>query len=296
MSLQRLPPNRSLERRKVSGEPLIPAERPYFRRVLAEAAPHAKEHFGVKIIASTFTGLLLAWLKNGSFWLNGAWAVGGFAVFMILAFLLELLLAPRRLDKARQKETERLSTQITLLQEDIALLQAEIAESKRVKLTFEVLTEIWNSKVSLDDPGDTEDYRDAYAFFLTAELWLRFYNDDPEPVRLHDISLSIVTIAGSEQPLPNHINPPSMQEPDKAQTYLTPFVISGNKQTDSIYFRFFVDVPRECALSVDENSFLRVTIEAGTQDLYSVDVNVPWEDAWKGLAEVTIRPEVFIDV
>jgi hypothetical protein len=152
------------------------------------------------------------------------------------------------------------------------------------------LTEIWNSKVSLDDPGDTEDYRDAYAFFLTAELQLRFYNDDLHPIRVRDIWLTIVTPSGPV-PLSKHINNPIMQNPGAESTeYFTPFVISGKEQTKPIYFRFFVDVPREIALTVDKNFFLRVTMKAGTQDPYSVDVNVPWRAARESATDVSIRP------
>lgn len=192
--------------------------------------------------------------------------------------------AAQGLNRARQEEKERLN-------EQIALLKEEIAESKRAKLTFEVLTEIWNSKVSLDDPGDTEDYRDATTFFLTAELFLRFYNDDLHPIRLKkDIGLTIITPSGPV-PLSKHINPPNMQKSGVGDTtYFTGFVIPGKEQTEPIFFRFFVDVPRETALSVDKNSFLRVTIKAGTQDPYSVDVNVPWRASRKRAADVTIRP------
>lgn len=291
MSLQRLPPNRSMERAEVSPDALVPAEPSYSRRVFTDAVTNAKEHLGVKTIASTLAALFVAWLKTGSFWVNGAWTVGAFVVFMLLATLFEVLLAPRRLDKARQDEIAGLNNQIGLLHEDVALLQAEIAEIRRIKLTFEVLTQIWNSKVCLSDPGDTEDYRDATTFFLTAQLWLRFYNDDSEAVRLHDISLSIVTTSGSEQPLSTHITPVNVHEPDaEGNTYFVPFVISGKDQTKPYFFRFFVDVPRECALAVDKDSFLRVTIDAGEQDTYFVDLTVPWRAAREGDTDVSLRP------
>jgi hypothetical protein len=238
----------------------------------------------VKPIASTFAALLVAWLKTGSFWVAGAWAFAAFAAFMILAILLETFLAPRALDKARREEKGRLA-------EQISGLQHAIIELTKNQLTFEVLTEIWNSKVSLDDPGDTEDYRDATTFFLTAELFLRFYNDDLHPTRLEkDIGLTIITPSGPV-PLSKHINPPTMKKSGIGDnTYFTGFVIPGKEQTEPIFFRFFVDVPRETALSVDKNSFLRVTIKAGTQDPYSVDVNVPWRAARKRATDVSIRP------
>lgn len=237
----------------------------------------------MELIASTIAGIIVAGVTSGFSWAGAFYGVVTFLGVLLLAFVIHLLLSPSALDKGRQEEKQRLLERINGQEQ-------EIAELRKNNLTFEVLTEIWNSKVSLDDPGDTEDYRDAYAFFLTAELFLRFFNDDLHPIRLtKDIWLAIITPSG---PVPlKHLNKPTMQKSGVGDTtYFTGFVIPGKEQTEPIFFRFFVDVPRQTALSVDKNSFLRVTMKAGTQDPYSVDVDVPWRAARKRSTDVSIRP------
>lgn len=179
------------------------------------------------------------------------------------------------------------------LSEQIRSLQEEIAESKRVKLKFEVSTETWESTVCLTDPGDTEDWRDATAFCLDAKLFVRYVNEDAHPIRVHELRLSIRNDAtGKEYTLtPGYLMRPVFRAPDGEENHpFVGFMIPGHALTGYYHHQFFYDVPRECALTVDENSYLRVTLDAGKQDPYWVDLDVPWWAARTGHPTVSIRP------
>jgi len=178
------------------------------------------------------------------------------------------------------------------LSEQIRLLQEEIAESKRVKVTFEVSTAIWESTVLLTDSGDTEDWRDATVFVMEAKLFIRYFNDGMNPVRIHGLRLSIRNDeTGIEYTFKPGFMPPVFREPDATENhYFVGFVIPGNKLTDHYYHQFSFDVLPECALSLDRNSYLRVTLDAAKQDPYAVDLSVPWNAARRGHATISIRP------
>lgn len=272
MSLQRLPPERAPDKS-------LTPKKSYSRKILAHTWQEWKKHFGMKASVTSVASVLLAWWKTGVFFDVAINATLTFVVVMAALYLLELLRSPYALGKA--------------LNEQVGLLQGEIAESKRVKVTFEVSTKTWESEVCLTDTGDTEDWRDATAFMLEAKLFIRYCNDDAEPIRIYDLKLSIRNdVTGKEYAFtPGHILRPIFREPDGTETrYFVGFMIPGKKLTDYYFHHFQFDVPPECALSADKDSYLRVTLEAGKQDPFWVDLDVPWRAARTGYPTVSIRP------
>lgn len=189
------------------------------------------------------------------------------------------------LKEGQKQFADSLSAQVRLLQE-------EIVESKRVKVTFEVSTAIWVSTVLLTDSGDTEDWRDATVFVMEAKLFIRYFNDDKNPIRIHGLRLSIRNDeTGTEYTFKPGFMPPVFREPDATENhYFVGFVIPGNTLTDHYYHQFWFDVPPECALSLDRNWYLRVTLDAAKQDPYAVDLDVPWNAARRGDTPTSIRP------
>ena len=285
MSLQRLPPDQALDK----ADKALTPEKPYSKQLLAEAWRSWKGQWGVRVIASTLAAIVIPWLKAGSFWHmfqdTGVWVIATFILTLIFTYVLELLRAPFALDKKKRQE-------IAGLNENVKLLHGEIAEHKRVKVTFEVSTAIWESTILLTDSGDTEDWRDATVFVMEAKLFIRYFNDDMNPVRIHRFRLSICNDeTGSEYAFEPGFIRPVFREPDATENhYFVGFVIPGNTLTDHYYHQFSFDVPPECALSVDRNSYLRVTLDAAKQDPYSVDLDVPWNAARRGDATISIRP------
>src|SRR5215212_10275950 len=84
MSLQRLPPDQALDK---TDETLTP-EKSYSRQLLAEGWHKWKEHWGVKVVASTLAAIVIPWLKTGifwrTFWDTGVWVIATFFLSMIL--------------------------------------------------------------------------------------------------------------------------------------------------------------------------------------------------------------------
>jgi hypothetical protein len=281
MPLQRLLPDQALAK---ADEPLTP-EKSYPRRLFAHTGQKWLEHFGMKASVTLLASILLSWWKTGVLGDVAVTLILTFLIVMASLYLLELLRAPYALDKAKREE-------ILSLHDRVKLLEGEIAESKRVKVIFEISTKIWESTVLLTDPGDTEDWRDATSFFLEAKLFIRYRNDDATPLLINDLKLSIHNdVTGKEYSLTSDSLRPTYREPNgTVNRYFVGFMISGKKLTDYYFHQFQFDVSRECALSVDRNSNLRVTLNAAMQDPYSVDLDVPWNAARRGHATVSIRP------
>src|SRR5262249_358397 len=162
-------------------------------------------------------------------------------LLMAAIFTFHLFLSPRDLDKAKQEK-------IAKLNEQIRLLQREIAESKRVKVVCEISTKIWESAVLLTDPGDTEDWRDATGFFLEAKLFIRYRSDDAGPILIKDLKLSIRNdVTGKEYALTSSSLRPIYREPNGTENrYFVGFMIPGKELTDYWFHQFQFDVSREC--------------------------------------------------
>jgi hypothetical protein len=106
MSLQRLPPERSLEKpdSAQATEALIPAT--YSQR------QKLKEDASVELIASTIAGIIVAGVTSGFSWAGAFYGVVTFLGVLFLAFVIHLLLSPSALDKGRQEEKQRLLERI----------------------------------------------------------------------------------------------------------------------------------------------------------------------------------------
>ena len=175
----------------------------------------------------------------------------------------------------------------TLAKEQQKLLQSN--EKRGVE--FEVSTMIRNSTVLLTDPGDTEDWPDAVVHHLDAKLFIRFYNNASEAIRVDGLRLSIINDATSnEWPLTLHILPPNFRRPNAQDNeYFQGLVVGGKEMTDWYFFEYWMDVPKDCALSVDKDCYLRVSMDARQQDTYFVDLRVPWNAARKRDVHVSNR-------
>jgi hypothetical protein len=161
----------------------------------------------------------------------------------------------------------------------------EIAELRKWRVKFEVDTKIFRSTVCLGANDDET------AYCLIARLGIRFRNYDGVPLLVDNLSLSIVTPLG-EEPLSSDFIETSLKNPDsEGSTYFNGISVPGGSVTGCYLFDYNLNVPRSCAESVDENSFLRATMQAGAQDQYSTDLDVDWRAARKGNTEVTLRPK-----
>jgi len=110
MSMQRLSPTEPPERPDKSLSPS------YFRRLLRHAKHKAREHAGVKTIGSIVAGVLIAWLRGGSFSTSAAYGVVTFLLFMAAVYVFHLFLAPRDLDKEAQEKLTELQKELTKAQ------------------------------------------------------------------------------------------------------------------------------------------------------------------------------------
>jgi hypothetical protein len=188
-----------------------------------------------------------------------------------------------------------------LQREEIDFVLASLAGEQRRTLKsvnepppgveFEISTTIRNSTVLLTDPGDTEDWRAAAAFQLEAKLFVRFFNDALEAARLYGLRLSIVNDSASKEwPLTFHLIPPNFRRPNAEENeYFQGLMVPGKELTDWYFFEFWLDVPKDCALSVDDNCYLRVSMDAGKQDTKTIDLRVPWRAARRGAVDVRNR-------
>jgi hypothetical protein len=240
---------------------------PYARRVAEHAWHRTKELASVELIASTAVGIIVAGITAGFSWSGALYGAASFVTILVLAFIIHLLLSPGDLDKKAHEE--------------IARLNDVVSELTKNKVIFEVSTMIRNSTVLLTDLGDAEHWQDAIAFHLETKFIIRFYNDDPEAVRIYGFRLAVINeVTGKEWPLTLHIMPPNFRRPDSAvNEYFQGLVVRGKEMTDWYFFQYWLDVPKDCAVSVDKNCFLRISMDAGTQTTYSVDLSVAWKAA-----------------
>jgi hypothetical protein len=162
------------------------------------------------------------------------------------------------------------------------LLLTETAKSNPThKLIFMLDTYPGRSRVQVDDNG-LEDESDKTAYCLSATLQLSFVNTDINPVLIKTMSLSIVTASEEEVLLPEFC-PATWRSNTFESTYFRGFSVpASHPPSDDYWFKFVVDVPYECAKSLDPKSFLRVTMDAARQDLYFVDLVINWKAAKRG--------------
>ncbi|HYX29843.1 MAG TPA: hypothetical protein VE863_14985 [Pyrinomonadaceae bacterium] len=224
------------------------------------------------------------------------------ATGVILIILYHYLIpAPKKLDEILRENLKAAKQQLIEERRKGARAVALVDENYRKcyeqlhkrAIIFEVSTEIWESQVCLTDSGQTEDWRDADTFILEGKFHIRYINDDIEPIRVHNLRLSIIdSQAGTEFALNKHFIHASVTPPDQQENYyFIGFMVGAKEQTGWYFHTYFVEVPVECALAVDEDYYLRITMDAGKQAPYSVDLKVPWRAARKGFTRVSIRKE-----
>jgi hypothetical protein len=224
------------------------------------------------------------------------------AIGLILIILYHYLIpAPKKLDETLGQNLRAAKQQLIEERRKAARAVALVEDNYRKcyeqlyrrAIIFEVFTEIWESEVLLTDSGQTEDWRDADTFILEAKLHIRYINDDIEPVRVHNLRLSIIDdVTGTKYPLDKHFIRHNVRPPDDQENYyFIGFMVGGKEQTGLYFHSFSLEVTPECALAVDKDSYLRITMDAGKQDPYSVDLEVNWRAARKGLTKVSIRKE-----
>src|SRR5690242_11730037 len=115
MSLQRLPPDKALQK---ADEALTP-EKSYPRRLFAQTWQKWREHFGMKAILTSLVSILIAWWKTGVVGDVAVMSILTFVVVMAGLYLLEFLRAPYGLDKQKREEIASLKqghAQITATQ------------------------------------------------------------------------------------------------------------------------------------------------------------------------------------
>lgn len=176
--------------------------------------------------------------------------------------------------------------------------QKALEKLKRRGVEFEVSTMIRNSTVLLTEPGDAENWRDAVVHHLEAKLFIRFYNNEPEPIRVDGLSLSIINdTTGKEWPLTLHIMPPNFRRPNAQDNeYFQGLMVGAKEMTDWYFFQYWMDIPKDCALSVDKDCYLRVSMDARQPDSCFVDLKVHWKAARKREFSVSNRnPDVEIN-
>jgi len=207
--------------------------------------------------------------------------------------------APKKMDDTLRENLRAAKAQLEEERHKAARAIAVVAghyktafdQLQRIGVTFEVSTAIRESTVLLTDPGDTEDWRDATAFCLEAKLFVRYWNDNPDPVRIHGFRFSIVNdVAGTEVELTSLLMPPVFRPPGATENhYFLGFMLAANELTEHYYHQFSFNVPTNCALSTNRDSYLRVTMDAGKQNPYSVDLDVKWRQERECFATVSIR-------
>ena len=163
------------------------------------------------------------------------------------------------------------------------------------KLTFEVDTEPFRSQVRLnrfDDNNDDVDDPLTRTYSLEAELRIRFRNADASTRGVTALKLSIVTKAGRPgQQLSSEIVPLTIQHPNESnKNRFTGLRVEGSDTTVFYVFVFHVNLPTECASSLDGNSFLRITMEATRQDPLWLEYAAPWKRAEADGKYVSISP------
>jgi hypothetical protein len=125
MSLQKtppsLPPEKLLEQSTSAMDSLSTLEQSYPRRLWEYAWQQTREHQTVELIASAIGTTITAFI-TGSIW--GGIAAGVVAalltplIALIVILIIHLLRAPAKLDKAKQREIDRLNTKIGALNTD----------------------------------------------------------------------------------------------------------------------------------------------------------------------------------
>jgi hypothetical protein len=253
----------------------------------------------ITLLATALIGILTG-ISLDSVWRGAYTGVIALFVGLLLSVLFNYVFAaPKNMDDILRGNLKAAKSQLVEERHKavraVAVIerhyQSYTEKSQPKSVEFEVSTIIRNSTVLLTDSGDTDDWRDAVAFCLEAKLFVRFYNNDHEGARIRDLRLSIVNEAtGKEWPLSLHIIPPTFQKPDAQENeYFQGFVVGGKVLTGYHYFQFYMDVPKNCALSVDKNHYLRVSMEAGQQDTCVIDLIVPWKAARQRAVDVYSR-------
>jgi hypothetical protein len=253
----------------------------------------------ISLIAATLIGVY----QGQAFATIWAGVISGLIVLVVGLILIltfnYLFSAPKKLDdtlrenlraaKAQLEEERRKAARAIALVE--GHYKTAFDQLQRIGVTFEVSTAIRESTVLLTDPGDTEDWRDATAFCLQAKLFVRYWNDNPDPVRIHGFRFSIVNnVAGTEVELTSLLMPPVFRPPGATENhYFLGFMLAANDLTEHYYHQFSFNVPTDCALSTDKDSYLRVTMNAGKQNPFSVDLDVKWRQEKECFATVSIR-------
>lgn len=130
--------------------------------------------------------------------------------------------------------------------------------------------------------GSLEEEPDALAYNLDAKLQMSFMNRDVDSVLIEKMFLSIVTEAGDELRLSEEW-PVQWESNSFQNTEFKGFHIpASHPASEDYWLRFMVDIPYDCAKSLDAKSFLRVSMVAARQDRYFVDLVINWKAAKRG--------------
>jgi hypothetical protein len=248
----------------------------------------------IALIASTCTGVYggLTWENALRGFLAG---VATLVVGLIIIFFFNYIFAaPKKIDdmlrgnltaakKQILEEKRKAERAVAVVMGNYKKCFDELTELKERKLIFELELGAFRSRVLLSDNDDSSMYR------LNANLNIRFHNGDVNPRGVRRISLTVIDVSGREWALPDAWEPTIQHPADPNPSKFTGLRVDDADTTVYYLFAFYVDVPRECAETLNEHSFLRVKMEATRQDLFTRDFDVNWRAANNKETWITVR-------
>lgn len=187
------------------------------------------------------------------------------------------------------EETNKLKAQLTALIAERDLLRAEF---DKPRLKFEVNTALSTSEVLVRHnrerfapPGIEPDQYDQYE--VTANLHILFDNEDADQIVARSMKAALMRInrgrGGREKEIPHQVEMRSFffHEDARRLNNGKGLVIPARTRTEYKEFYFRFDTPTPYGKRLNENCFIRVTLEAMGQPPYCADIFPNWEDARK---------------
>jgi hypothetical protein len=236
-------------------------------------------------------------IYTGATWKNAlpglAVGVGTLLVAWLMYFLFNyLFIAPLKMDAAAkqqiQEERRKGERAVGLVLDNYEKCFGALQGQKHPLLNFEVDTTPSGSQVYLN--RDNEEDLDAIPIYnLRAHLLIRYRNDDKEARGVKGILLSIVSASGQERQL-KEIEAPTLRHPKESNaSVFAGLKVQGSDTTEYYVQGYLVEVPRECAESLGDDSFLRITMDAMRQEPSFKDFEVNWTRARKDSVPITLR-------
>lgn len=184
---------------------------------------------------------------------------------------------------AREREATRLEVEN---QQKVSVLQSEIDKLKADKLTFEL--DVPRSKVAVH--GDPDEFN------LILHLHICFHNSDSTPRTVRSVNILLVKRnqdnTESEIPLRERKVYSKLVENDLPVDDLWDhrnIPVMPGEMTLYHAIQGHLAVSGDYRQILDENCFLRVTMQAMNQKLLALDFNVKWENINLGWIEIAPR-------